>query len=67
MKLQRADLPLPVATCKELMPHKQCVNTHNSCIRPLPDVFVAMVPFLGRKEMFQTAEAGRSVVEVKLA
>jgi LemA protein len=43
------------------------VNTYNIRIRQLPDVFVAMLLFLRRKEMFQASEEDQRDVEVKPA
>jgi LemA protein len=43
------------------------VNTYNIRIRQLPDVFVAMLLFMRRKEMFQATEEDRRDVQVKLA
>jgi LemA protein len=43
------------------------VNVYNIRIRQLPDVFVAKLLDLQRKELFQATEADRQDVEVKLA
>lgn len=43
------------------------VNTYNIRIRQLPDMFVAMLLFMRRKEMFQATEEDRQDVQVKLA
>ncbi len=43
------------------------VNTYNIRIQQLPDVFIARMLGLQRRDLFKVSEADRSDVEVKLA
>jgi LemA protein len=47
--------------------YNDSVNTYNIRIQQLPDVFIAGLMSLQRKELFQVAEEDRRDVEVKLA
>jgi LemA protein len=47
--------------------YNDSVNTYNIRIQQLPDVFIAGLMSLQRKELFQVTEAERRDVEVKLA
>jgi len=46
--------------------YNDSVNTYNIRIQQLPDVFIAGLMSLQRKELFQVAEEDRRDVEVKL-
>jgi LemA protein len=47
--------------------YNDSVNTYNIRIQQLPDVFIASLMSLQRKELFQAAEADRRDVEVRMA
>ena len=67
MQLQRriSDLEEMIADRREF--YNDSVNTYNIRIQQLPDVFIAGLMSLQRKELFQVAEEDRRDVEVKLA
>ena len=66
MQLQHriSDLEEMIADRREF--YNDSVNTYNIRIQQLPDVFIAGLMSLQRKELFQVAEEDRRDVEVKL-
>ena len=66
MQLQRriSELEEKIADRREF--YNDSVNTYNIRIQQLPDVFIAGMMSLQRKELFQVAEEDRRDVEVKL-
>ena len=67
MQLQNriSELEEKIADRREF--YNDSVNTYNIRIQQLPDVFIAGLMSLQRKELFQVAEEDRRDVEVKLA
>jgi len=67
MQLQHriSELEEKIADRREF--YNDSVNTYNIRIQQLPDVFIAGLMSLQRKELFRVAEEDRREVEVKLA